>query len=93
MLSRFSYLESNYILNLEWIGFLTATFEERWTWCDNLQFAELEANSELALVLSDFLRDLRYLRLLCQVDIRSEEKLIFMLFDGNYQVVSLFANA
>ena len=29
MLSRFSYLESNYILNLEWIGFLTATFEER----------------------------------------------------------------
>ena len=41
-----------------------------------MQLAELGENSELALVLSHFLRGLCYLRLLCQIDIRSEEKLI-----------------
>ena len=41
-----------------------------------MQLAELGENSELALVLSHFLRGLCYLRLLCQIDIRSEEELI-----------------
>lgn len=77
MLSRYNYLESNYIHYFQpVVGFLIDTLEERWIWRGHLQRDELGENRELALVLSHLLRGLRTLRLLCQIDIRSEEELI-----------------
>ena len=57
------------------VGFLIGTFEERWIGRGHLQRDELGENRELALVLSHLLRGLRTLRLLRQIDIRSEEEL------------------